>query len=894
MHWTKPSAKSLLPAVAVFAWNLCCLWLPAAAGDQEFVAPWGREFFVPEEGCQWQVAGLGTTDLPRNAHYLAGPRPGQDWRDWLAKLHAYREAICSPTPDPARDEIVMHFDGVRAWVRVDRRWAWAADLAAGETVRLRGEARCLDGNGTLCLALDWCDRGAGADGAWKGWSTVLASTPIARDNAWHRFELSAKVPAFDAATLWARPILGMDGTFDPRPGSLLLRHLTIAVPNTPARANRRPLAPGRGDGGAKPGIDDRLYRRPDLAWMTRNFVCGFVMVYDRSFWDPEHREYRAGPLCDEAQREFGGFDSVVLWHAYPRIGADPRNQFDFFRDMPGGLPGVRRVVRDFHERGVKVFVPYMPWDTGTNREPHSDDQALASLVAAIEADGIFLDTMAAAPTGLRQVVDGARQGVALEPEVHPAVEELGACSGSWAQWLQEYPEIGVLHLKWLQPRHMQHQVRRWDKSHRHELAAAWLNGSGMLVWENVFGSWNPWNAEDRAALRRMAPVLRHFAGLLADGRWLPYFPTQVEKVYASCWENETGRLWTLVNLSGRKVDGAMIEVEDQNEQFWDLWNGERIEPQRDANKVRVPLSLDALGAIAAIKQAKAPFPAGGKAPAAGAAIEAGLENAFRLLPSLLESQRREARRPVPRPEDDRHIAARSVVDPLPPPPCPPADAQNTAGMIAMKPATKTFVVRHMRRECGCYPDPGTPPSQWDRFLRGSPHEETLEHRVTATLGRYWIDPKPVTNAQFEAFLKATGYQPRCRDRFLHHWGGPTCPADVRDQPVVYVDLDDARAYAAWAGKRLPTEWEWQHAAEESKSQSLGFQHAEVFEWTESQRNDGHTRFVMLRGGSAYQAKGSIWYFPGGPQPIASHAKFLLMDPGLDRCATIGFRCVAIP
>ena len=58
--------------------------------------------------------------------------------------------------------------------------------------------------------------------------------------------------------------------------------------------------------------------------------------------------------------------------------------------------------------------------------------------------------------------------------------------------------------------------------------------------------------------------------------------------------------------------------------------------------------------------------------------------------------------------------------------------------------------------------------------------------------------------------------------------------------MVYVDLEDARAYAAWAGKRLPTEWEWQRAAE---GHGQAFDHSEVFEWTESERDDGHTRFV---------------------------------------------------
>jgi len=65
----------------------------------------------------------------------------------------------------------------------------------------------------------------------------------------------------------------------------------------------------------------------------------------------------------------------------------------------------------------------------------------------------------------------------------------------------------------------------------------------------------------------------------------------------------------------------------------------------------------------------------------------------------------------------------------------------------------------------------------------------------------------------------------------------------------------------------------------------------TWEWTESERNDGHSRYVMLKGGSYYKAQGSRWYFDGGAQRCTSHAKFLLMWPGLDRCATIGFRCV---
>jgi formylglycine-generating enzyme required for sulfatase activity len=65
----------------------------------------------------------------------------------------------------------------------------------------------------------------------------------------------------------------------------------------------------------------------------------------------------------------------------------------------------------------------------------------------------------------------------------------------------------------------------------------------------------------------------------------------------------------------------------------------------------------------------------------------------------------------------------------------------------------------------------------------------------------------------------------------------------------------------------------------------------VWQWTESERTEGRTRFCMIRGGSYFAAQGSLWYVDGGPRQASFSTKFLLMYPGLDRCSTIGFRCV---
>ena len=156
---------------------------------------------------------------------------------------------------------------------------------------------------------------------------------------------------------------------------------------------RAALANWRREIHARLQYDGSLYRRPEFAWSSSNYACCFLMMCDETFYDRHTSRYRVDALLRHGEVEFGGYDSVVLWHAYPRIGVDQRNQFDFYRDMPGGLKGIRTAVRRFHKRNVRVYIDYNPWDTGTRRENDSDLECLASIVRDTETDGIFLDTL---------------------------------------------------------------------------------------------------------------------------------------------------------------------------------------------------------------------------------------------------------------------------------------------------------------------------------------------------------------------------------------------------------------------------------------------------------------------------------------------------------------------
>jgi formylglycine-generating enzyme required for sulfatase activity len=105
-------------------------------------------------------------------------------------------------------------------------------------------------------------------------------------------------------------------------------------------------------------------------------------------------------------------------------------------------------------------------------------------------------------------------------------------------------------------------------------------------------------------------------------------------------------------------------------------------------------------------------------------------------------------------------------------------------------------------------------------------------------------------------------------------------------PLTGLSLAEAREHAASLGARLPTEFEWQLAAADP-----AFRRAEplVWNWTESEHSDGITRFAILKGGCAYEALGSEWYFDGGPRPPEFSAKLLLVGLGIDRSTSIGFR-----
>ena len=650
------------------------------------------------------------------------------------------------------------------------------------------------------------------------------------------------------------------------------------------------------------GYNGSQYDRPEFRWTESSFVQPQMMIHDRYFYDAEAGGYTIDRFLSDLKTRYGGIDSVLLWPTYPNLGVDDRNQFELVRDLPGGIAGVKAMVEGFHRRGVRVLFPYNPWDRGTRPDPVPDWEALAGLMADVGADGVNADTMGAVPPAFRTASDRTGHPIAFEPE-NGANGDLDLAIAwnnlTWGYW--KYPfEPMISKNKWLESRHMVHVCDRWSRDKTDVLQAAFFNGVGVESWENVFGVWNPIEERDGEALRRIATIERALAALLISPGWEPHTPVLQYGVFASKFpelgkaSDDGATLWTFVNRNEVGVQGEQIRVSHAaGRRYFDVWHGTELQPKIEGAEAVLSFDLEArgYGAVYATD---------------------GLSSSEQV---LMAEMRRLAARPLSSfSRDWRPLAQRMTeIAPTPKPQGMPD------GMVRIPEGDFDFEVSGIAVEGGN--DAGVDVQMpWEDAPRRS-------HRHPMHIKPFWIDREPVTNAEFKRFLDATHYRPADDHNFLKNWHDGNFPDRAANQPVVWVSLEDARAYAKWAGKRLPHEWEWQYAAQGMDgrvypwgnawdaravpppvtAQLMGAppevgNHAggaspfgvmdlvgTVWQWTDEYADD-HTRTAIVRGGSTYRPQGSIWYFPQAYR-LDEHGKYLLMAPSLDRSGAIGFRCL---
>jgi iron(II)-dependent oxidoreductase len=656
------------------------------------------------------------------------------------------------------------------------------------------------------------------------------------------------------------------------------------------------------------GYDGSRYQIPSLQWTQSSFIQPQMMVEDRYFYDPVAGKYTVDRYLDDLQSRYGGIDAVLIWPTYPNMGIDDRNQQDMIRSMPGGVAGVKQMIADFHRRGVHVLFPMMMWDQGVHDPKESWPDAIAQLMKEIDADGINGDTQDGIPLAFFAAAEKAGHPLAYEPEGTPHDEAVAWNLMTWGQYKFQFAP-NVDRYKWLETRHMVNISDRWARDKNDDLQFAFFNGVGWESWENIWGIWNGITPHDAEATRRVATIERAIAPFLTSAGWEPYYPTVSYGVFASKWPLSKATLWTIINRNEYDINGMQLAIPAlDGARYFDLYHGVELTPKmtREGNWARLSFPIEAHGFGAVLQVVGEP--------------DASVTQLMAKMKSLTA-------KPLASYSKERTVLLQHMVDMQPTKPrsaSSSSSSSTSAGspeMIHIPGGEYHFVVAGIEIEGS--DDAGLDVQYpWEDSPRRF-HEHFMH------IDDFDIDKYPVTNKEFKVFLDATHYRPKDDLNFLKDWQGGMYPAGWENKPVTWVSIEDARAYAAWAGKRLPHEWEWQYAQqgpEHDRRYPWGnawktdavplpdegrtmrgpddvYAHptgisaygvmdmvGNVWQWTD-EYIDEHTRSAILRGGSYYRPVGSKWYFPQAYQSD-QHGKFLLMAPSKDRSGAVGFRCVA--
>lgn len=139
-------------------------------------------------------------------------------------------------------------------------------------------------------------------------------------------------------------------------------------------------------------------------------------------------------------------------------------------------------------------------------------------------------------------------------------------------------------------------------------------------------------------------------------------------------------------------------------------------------------------------------------------------------------------------------------------------------------------------------------------LRDSARFDNERPQRTVFVDAFYIDKFEVTNAQYKRFLTETGYTPK------HYLDYP--PYNTPNFPAAVLEWEDAVAYVDWAGKRLPTEAEWEKAARGTDGRIWPW--GNKWDSTKLSGNDG----TGLKDG--YKETAPVGQFPQGASPYGAH------------------------
>jgi gamma-glutamyl hercynylcysteine S-oxide synthase len=683
-------------------------------------------------------------------------------------------------------------------------------------------------------------------------------------------------------------------------------------------------------------FDNSLFKRNDLAWIKDSYLIILQMAWDREFFDRFTGKYTYAEVLKKGIELFGNIDVYGIWPTWPRLGLDQRNQWDLYRDLPGGTEQLRSFARMSRMSGTRFFIAYNPWDNSTRKEDHY--KGMARLISETEADGVVLDTRGSSSLELQAAADSVRKGVVMYSEGMAVPKDMpGIVSGRVHNAIFLSPELNLNKL--IKPDFAIFRVCDVgeDIIHR-EIAIAFFNGYGTEL--NMFrpGGRDEYYNNDLNFLSRTTFILRQNSDAFLDNDWTPMIGTELDKVFVNRWKSGDKTVYTILNMRSEGVNGKLFEVNSkEGKHYISLWNHENLLPVNENG--RVFLSANAPGWQMSFSGTRkegsvdciAELPDLIRSRLVGDSIKISANGTKKLLiwkgePSnqTFYKEFRILKDTAIRVKDIFGFYQGKIVLQL------IENKRLKDENILFLKGGKPWIIsktNNTRKTAKIPIDmvlvPGT-----SFLFNVSANEDFIPYPDvsgnTIKVDSFLIDKYPVTNEQYYEFLVNSGYTPSDTTRYLRQWESGIYKTGQEKYPVVYVSYEDMMAYSKWAEKRLPTEVEWQLAAQGSdrrkwpwgdefhgtycnnsfdrptpvdafsKGQSpfgVFDMVGNIWQMTNDIYFNGINYFAVIRGGSYYKPESSWWYIQGGPQSLDKTQILLMVSPGFDRSPTVGFRCV---
>jgi len=798
----------------------------------------------------------------------------------------------------------------------------------------------------------------------------------------------------------------------------------------------------------EPGqFDEHLIQREDQQWIRESYVSHFVQVWYNYFYDYKTGAYTFGTFEGKMRQLFGGDDCITLWHGFPVLGIDQRNQFDLLRSLPGGPDTLRKISDEALSHGNHIITAYNPWDlpagykelyNSTRSEKHVE--GLGKTIQAANLWGLMYDTRSEGNSLLQKELDQYKMGIVIFPEGMPVPEDMQNSVVGRVHAALEYPPVLNLNKLIRQDFACFQQTVIEKESMLRNFSLAFFNGYGVDIHLSV----NPnidWLEDSYCYLGRTARILRESSHNFIDGNYTPLLPTVTDSIWVNAWELGNKIIYTIFSILPTGHQGLLFEVNPETgTHFVDLWNHREIEPLHLDGKWFAPADIAKFnpaylktnnegqsGCIGRFEKIlKVSSTGSGKL-----IISADRGDCIKVwegLPSYNKEPLEELKGlisgnsykiKIPRDRyvviqlfDGSQIIDESIVEGELSPIKKPAQYLSSKGMSnyespvmkaelrgeqdllilsanagssfrviarddqdlppiqlnaleakvklldnigvyegdlliqllnedqVIEQCTLNIPYRQPRIASTVEPTvpgkPGEPgmaviPAGKFLFKAAQVGDWSVKHPV-ADMGKafsmesFLMDIHPVTNKEFKKFMEESGYQPKDDERFLFDWSKGNYPGGRGNYPVNYVSYEDARAYAQWAGKRLPTEKEWQYAAQAGQdlmwpwgnepdsggnycnpgngvmdpvgtypegANPLGLLDltGSVWQLTNDLYRSGTIDYVILKGGCYFDLFSSWWYVKGGPLPLINRQQLLRVSQGYERSSTIGFRCI---